>query len=292
VPGPEAVSSFEPILRDLPAGVIVLRGPEHRIEFANELYYRLVGHRDLVGLTIREALPEIEGQGFFELLDRVYSTGEPYRGSEELVMLDRRGDGSLDEAFVNFVYVPTRGPDREVDGVFAHAVDVTELVRSRRQVEALARELDAERARLATIIEQMPAGVVIGEAPDGRLVLANRSWREFFGVSPEQVGDVGSTPRGAATRPASTRSPARFGPARSSSARRSSSSSRAAAAARSRSTRGRSTTQPVRSRRRSPRSSTRPTGGAPSGCSPRTAACSSSSPPARRSSTRSTASCG
>lgn len=49
----------------------VLRGPEHVFELVNASYMQLVGHRPIVGKRARDALPEVVGQGFFELLDRV-----------------------------------------------------------------------------------------------------------------------------------------------------------------------------------------------------------------------------
>ncbi len=182
---------LEAVFAHLPAAVAVLRGPEHRFELVNDAYAELVG-RDVVGLALREALPEIEGQGFIELLDGVLATGEPYVGSETPALLDRDGRGELVESFVNFVYLPTRNDSGEVDGILVHAVDVTELVTARRTVEALAEELTGQRARLEAMIEQMPAGVVIAEIPSGKLLAANNEWREFFGVDPGGFGDIES----------------------------------------------------------------------------------------------------
>jgi PAS domain S-box-containing protein len=185
-----AAHRLETVFANLPAAIVVLRGPEHRFELVNKAYSELIGGRELVGLTVREALPEVEGQGFFELLDGVFTTGEPYIGSETPVLLDRDGSGVLQEAFLNFVYLPTRGDGGAVDGILVHAVDVTELVAARRTVEALAEELSGQRRRLEVMVEKMPAGVVIAEVPSGRLVAANQEWREFFGVSLDAVGNI------------------------------------------------------------------------------------------------------
>ncbi len=149
----EAAETERVRLRDLfqqaPAGLAVLRGSEHVFEFVNELSFQLIGPRDLVGKPIREALPEFEGQGFFELLDRVYATGEPQVGVEVRVLLDRRGgDGALDETFFNYVYHPLRDADGRVEGILVHTVEVTEQVRARRKVEALAKTLSNERDQL------------------------------------------------------------------------------------------------------------------------------------------------
>jgi hypothetical protein len=50
-------------------------------ELVNAAYMQLVGHRNVIGMPVRQALPEVEGQGFFELLDEVFATGTPFVGS-------------------------------------------------------------------------------------------------------------------------------------------------------------------------------------------------------------------
>ncbi|HET7035709.1 MAG TPA: ATP-binding protein, partial [Thermomicrobiaceae bacterium] len=118
-----------------PSIMAVLRGPEHVFELVNLGYQQAVGQRDAVGLPVREALPELEAQGFVELLDRVYATGEPFVGAEVPVMLDRLGDGTLEMAYLNFIYQPIR-EGGQVTGIFAHGVDVTEQVRARERLAA------------------------------------------------------------------------------------------------------------------------------------------------------------
>ena len=68
--------------RRSPSFIAMLGGPQHVFEFANDGYCRLVGRsaHDILQRPAREALPEVAGQGFFELLDRVYATGEPFVG--------------------------------------------------------------------------------------------------------------------------------------------------------------------------------------------------------------------
>ena len=122
-----------------PAAIAVLRGPDHVFESANARYLRMVGaERDLLGRAVRDALPEVAGQGFIELLDAVYATGTPYIGNGVRVMLDLHdaGPDALVEHFINFAYQPLHEADGRVSGIFAHAVDVTEQVRARRDAEA------------------------------------------------------------------------------------------------------------------------------------------------------------
>ena len=123
-----------------PAFMARVREPNHIFEEANPAYMRLIGeHRRIIGLPVREALPEIEGQGFFELLDQVYNTGEPFTGEEVRVLL-RRGD-EIEERYVDFVYQPTRNAEGRIDGVFAHGNDVTAQVLARKRIEEQAVEL-------------------------------------------------------------------------------------------------------------------------------------------------------
>jgi PAS domain S-box-containing protein len=93
-----------------------------------------VGHRDFIGKPVREAMPEIEGQGFFELLDNVYKTGEPFIGRGWPVRIQRKPDAPLEERFVDFIYQPIRDAGGQVSGIFVQGQDITEAKLS---VEAL-----------------------------------------------------------------------------------------------------------------------------------------------------------
>jgi signal transduction histidine kinase/DNA-binding response OmpR family regulator len=124
-----------------PVAVAVLRGPDHVFELANEPYLELIDHRDVAGRPIREALPELEGQGIYELLDDVYRSGERFVGRSHRVWLKRGEAGDLREYSFDFVYQPTVDADGAVDGVVAVAFDVTALANARRAAE------DANRAK-------------------------------------------------------------------------------------------------------------------------------------------------
>jgi PAS domain S-box-containing protein len=121
------------------------------------------------------------GQGFFELLDRVYATGEPYEGSEVPAPVDRDGDGVAEEYVFNFTYQPLRDVDGRVTGVLTHAIDITEQVRSRQRVERLAAELERERSRLAELLEQAPAAISVSEGREHVTVSQNAMSRRMLG---------------------------------------------------------------------------------------------------------------
>jgi PAS domain S-box-containing protein len=125
-----------------PAFVATFRGPNHIFELANSAYYQLVGHRELIGKTVRQVLTEIEGQTFFELLDQVYQTGEPYVGNEVRVNLQREPYAPLEERFLNLIYLPIPEADGTIAGIFAHGIDVTEQVAARKSIEETSRMKD------------------------------------------------------------------------------------------------------------------------------------------------------
>lgn len=139
-------------LRQAPAGVALLRGPEHRFEFANPAYLELVGERDLIGQPVQEALPEVVTQGFIDLLDGVYRTGETYVGRDVVVKL-RRGDEALEERTVDFFYQPTRDAAGEVDGIFVLVLDMTARAKAEAALRISNWQLGEERARLNATVE-------------------------------------------------------------------------------------------------------------------------------------------
>jgi PAS domain S-box-containing protein len=123
------------VFQQAPAFIATLRGPDHVFELANPPYHQLVGHREILGRSLREALPEVEGQGFLDLLDQVYATGESYVGDEVPVLLQREPGAEMEERFLNFVYQAMRGTAGTVERILVHGVDVTDLVIARREAE-------------------------------------------------------------------------------------------------------------------------------------------------------------
>ena len=128
-------SRFRELFTRAPAAIAVLRGPDHVFDVANPNYLGLVGGRDVIGKPVRQALPELVGQSVFELLDEVYRTDTPFVAEQYPAMIDGDGDGKPEEHFYNFVYQPIHDEAGSVSGVFAHLIEVSELVRARRSAE-------------------------------------------------------------------------------------------------------------------------------------------------------------
>lgn len=107
-----------------PVAITVLRGPEHRVELTNQFARRLLGGRDLEGQTVRNALPEVVGQGLIDILDDVYRSGRPFEGKAVPINFDRSGEGEVTTGFFDLVYQPISDVDGRISGVLSISVEV------------------------------------------------------------------------------------------------------------------------------------------------------------------------
>jgi len=166
----------------VPALAAIVRGPNHIFELANPRYMELIGsNRNVIGLPVREALPELHTTGIFELLDKAYASGRPITGNEVSVMIDRNRDGQLQEVFLNFVYQPTFTVDGTVDGIFVHAVDVSDQVASRKKIEE-----SEERYKL--LIKESTVGVGLYYGRELRIRYVNEILTGYWGKDTSVVG--------------------------------------------------------------------------------------------------------
>lgn len=138
-----ALSSQIQLLHNLfeqaPGFVCYLSAPQLVFEISNRAYYDLVGRADLLGKPIRQALPDVAGQGYFELLEEVLRTGRPFLGRGMAVQIVRPPSHQLEEVLVDFVYQPIVGSDGAVHGILVQGNDVTEPKRQELRQRFLAR---------------------------------------------------------------------------------------------------------------------------------------------------------
>ena len=139
----------------------MLEGPEHRIVLANPSYLNLIGHRDIIGKTIAEALPDAVEQGYLNLLDDVTKGGEAFASRGARYEAQVISGGPTVEHFVDFVFQPITDADGSVTGIFVEGSDVTERVRAEKQRAELTRELSHRMkntlAMVQAIVSQKPA---------------------------------------------------------------------------------------------------------------------------------------
>ena len=164
-----------------PGFMAVVRGPDHVFEMANSSYQALVGRTDLIGKPVRAAVPEVEGQGLFEALDKVYRSGKPFSGRSVAVRLQRRPGGPREERLLDFVFQPIFDSGGSVSGIFADGYDVTERI----VAETALRESE-ERFRL--IADSAPVPMWVTKL-DRKRSFVNRAYVEFLGISYDEAVD-------------------------------------------------------------------------------------------------------
>ncbi|MED5620292.1 PAS domain-containing sensor histidine kinase [Ideonella sp. BN130291] len=152
-----------------PGFIAVLRGSDFVFEMANQAYYQLVGHRDIIGKPAFVALPDVSNQGFEELLRGVYDSGEPFVGRGMRLMVQKEPGSPVSETFVDLVYQPVFDGEGRVAGIFAQGHDVTEQVHALQALREADRRKDEFLATLAHELRNPLApirqGVLVAKAP-------------------------------------------------------------------------------------------------------------------------------
>jgi signal transduction histidine kinase len=139
--------TLQSVFAQAPVAIALLRGPDHVFEMANPWYLDLIDRRDVIGKPLREALPEVARQGLDDVLDRVYSTGEPHVG-RSLPLVINRSDDQPEQRYFDFVYQPLRDFAGAVDSIAAVVYDVTGLAQARDAAEVANRAKDEFLAML------------------------------------------------------------------------------------------------------------------------------------------------
>ena len=173
---------FRSIFDQAPSFIAIVSGPDHVFQLANHAYQHLIGRADVLGQTVRAALPELEGQGFYELLDQVYATGTPFSQNGAAVRFRPR-DGQLEvQRYVDFVFQPLRDSEGLTTGIFVQGHDVT----GQKEAEI---ELIETRERFRVMAQSMPNQVWTA-GPDGGLDWLNDQAYAYIGL--DESGLLGS----------------------------------------------------------------------------------------------------
>lgn len=126
--------SLKDILLQLPAMIAIIKGDDLVIEMANQPILDFLKKGSITGLTVKEALPEIENQGFIKMITDVYKSGNPVVLKEVKLELNNE-NGQPEETYHNVNYLPVINSQGKIEGVISFSYDVTETVRSRQMLE-------------------------------------------------------------------------------------------------------------------------------------------------------------
>lgn len=161
-----------------PVAISILRGPDFVIEMANA---KMLGiwnkSHDVIGKKLFEEMPTARQQGFDQLLEQVYHTGEPFAASE--IPFEQRVNGKPHRIFIKFAYEPLREEDGTISGIMVMADDITNLVQARKNVEVV-----ETRNKLA--IEAADMGHFEWDMVSDEFIYSER-FAELFGFQDQNV---------------------------------------------------------------------------------------------------------
>ena len=175
----ESEQNLRNVFAQAPVGMALLSGPDFIIEIINSRFLELLikSSEEVLGKPVFDVVPEVKGQGFEEMLKKVYITGETLSGFGVPVSLMR--NGMLETVYVNFVYEAYREDDGSISGIMAVATEVTEEVEARKKLEN-------SEARFRLMADSMPQFVWTSD-PAGSLNYYNQAVYDYSGLSFEQI---------------------------------------------------------------------------------------------------------
>ncbi|HEY1114007.1 MAG TPA: PAS domain-containing protein, partial [Chitinophagaceae bacterium] len=178
----ESEHRIRSFVESAPFPIGVYTGPDRRIQFVNQAILHVWGKgNDVVGKTFAEVLPELKGQGVYEQLDEVYTTGLPYHARNRQIDLVK--NGRLQTFYFNYSYTPLFDSQGKIYGVMNTAADVTDL-------NVAKQKLEESEARFHLLADSMPQFVWTANA-QGQLDYFNKAVYEYTGLAHEQLEGSG-----------------------------------------------------------------------------------------------------
>ncbi|MGI4821120.1 MAG: ATP-binding protein [Janthinobacterium lividum] len=149
------------LVRNSPACLASLAGSAHLVTVTNQLFRQLFGDRPLAGLRLRDALPELADQPFFDQLDAVHRTGETCHGYETVTFQDAAQAAPQGRVYFTFVAQAVRDAAGAVSGLLLFAYNVSAHVRAQTvpgpgvPPASTARQLAIANQHLAVVNEEL-----------------------------------------------------------------------------------------------------------------------------------------
>jgi PAS domain S-box-containing protein len=169
----QSEQKFRHLIEQAVVAIIVFRGENLVIDGVNPRMLELLDKGpDIYGKPLLEAVPELEGQAPYNLLAKVYQTGQTYEMYATPVTLMRNGEQQI--GYYNFTYTPLL-ENGKITGIIDMAFEVTDQVNASRHVQQLNRELTNKNDDLNLAITAADLGTWTVDLKTDRLTISERS---------------------------------------------------------------------------------------------------------------------
>lgn len=175
----ESELRFRSLVNEAPVATCLFTGREMKIVVANEMILKEWGKdASVIGMRFEDAVPELKGQPFFDILDRVFTTGIAH--SESAARAEVEVDGVLTVSYYNFTFKPLFDENGEVYGIMDMAYNVTEQVLVQQRIEE-------SRKELLSLFEDSPIGIAMINTDELVFKMANKFYSGLAGLTPEEM---------------------------------------------------------------------------------------------------------
>ncbi len=180
---------FRSLIEEAPVATCLFVGRNMQIEVANDLMLGYWGKdKTILGKPLQEGVPELMGQPFLAILDRVFTSGETYKAQN--MPAELQIDGKLGTYYFDFTYKPLIDGAGEVYAIMDMAVDVTEQVlsgiklkeseeRYRKLSQQLEQQVLHRTQELATLNEALETTIKQLSEANNLLTLSNEQLQTF-----------------------------------------------------------------------------------------------------------------
>ena len=170
---------YRSLVDSAPVAIGTVTGKELVITSANNMILQFWGKNSaIIGMRIEEAIPELRGQRFLDILSEIFITTKPFYGNEVRTMLDH--DGEVKECYFNFIYTPLKDNEGLTESIMMVAIDVSEQVHTRIKV-------DEARKRVHSMVMNSPIGMAILKSRELLVEIANQPMFDIWHREKEQV---------------------------------------------------------------------------------------------------------
>jgi PAS domain S-box-containing protein len=169
------------LFEQAPSAIIIFKGPDSVFELANKRALEIIGKskEEIIGFKLEDALPELKGQGYIELIKTVYNTGEQFVAEESPVTFISHGKRI--DTFVKCVFRPLKDEPGNTIGVMVVGDDVSQQVFARKQIEESEAVLRKTKEQFDLSIEAGKIGIWHWDVKKKQMTWSKEQL-EIFGV--------------------------------------------------------------------------------------------------------------